>query len=92
MKKILTALFVGLLLTGCQGELKYKGNYENLIVVSVKQIELPPTVKSEYKKEPICKYKVKNYDPVDGTYNMSWTFVDKIGKFAVGDTIKFVKK
>ena len=91
MKKILTILVAGLLFMSCQGERKYKGNYENLVVVSVKSISLPPTPKQEYKKEPICKYTVKNYGP-DNTYTTSWTFVDKMGKFEVGDTIKLVKK
>ena len=91
MKKILTILVTGLLFMSCQGEMYYKGNYESLIVVSVKFIDVPSTTTLEYKKEPICKYKVRNYDPAGG-YTTSWTFVDKMGKFEVGDTLKIVKK
>lgn len=91
MKKILATLFAGLLLTSCHGEMKYKGNYEDLIVVSIKFIDVPSHSKSGYKKEPICKYKVRNYDS-NGYYSIGWTFVDKMGKYAVGDTLKIVKK
>ena len=93
MKKILTILVTGLLFMSCRGEMNYKGNYEDLIVVSVKFIEVPATVAAtvEYMKEPICKYEVRNYDPIGG-YTTSWTFVDKMGKFEVGDTLKIVKK
>ena len=91
MKKILTILITGLLFVSCHGEMKYKGNYEDLIVVSVKFIEVPRSSKSGYTKGPICKYKVRNYDP-EGYYSMDWTFVDEMGKFEVGDTLKIVKK
>lgn len=91
MKKILTILVTGLLFMSCQGEMKYKGNYDNLVVVSVKQIEVSKYSNQTYKQEPICKYKVKNYDSA-GCYSMTWTFVDKMGKFEVGDTLKIVKK
>ena len=91
MKKILTILMTGLLFISCQGEMKYKGNYDSLIVTSVKQIEVGRCSNQVYKQEPICKYTVKNYGP-DNTYTTSWTFVDKMGKYTVGDTLKIVKK
>ena len=93
MKKFLIILFTGLLLAGCDGSMLYKGNYENLVVISVKKIYVPKTTSIEYKKEPICRYKVRNFDPnYNSSYSMTWNFVDRMGKYQVGDTIKFVKK
>lgn len=90
MKKFLILLMIATLFVSCRGELKYKGHYENLIVVNVKSISLPKTVHTNSTK--VCKYKVRNYDPIEDTYTMTWTFVDELGKFEVGDTIKFKKK
>ena len=90
MKKLLTLLMITTLFVSCRGELKYRGNYDNLIVVSVKRIDFPKTVHTDCTRT--CKYKVRNYNSIEGTYTMTWTFVDELGKFEVGDTIKFVKK
>lgn len=78
MKKILLLLISILCLTGC---VRYNATKDTWIVTDVSICSMP-----SYE----CVYTLKDYS--DNTYESTTYFIDKVGKFAVGDTLILVKK
>ena len=81
MKKVFLFLVMLLSLSSCTNV--HMGNY-NEKIFKVKSCKI-------YSNKNLAEYDIVSYDR-DGVYGCSFTIVDDIGKYTIGDTILLTKK